>query len=139
MKNISVAIFSWIKSESCRQFIRYNLVQIVRYVLEFSLFLLLPKLSSHLLLSNCTAKTFAATFAFFLHKHFTFKKKNNAKLAKEILCYVALFGIHILLSSAMLLFFYEFFAPWLAKFISDVCYVAISFILVRNFVFKDSN
>ena len=61
------------------KFIRYGLVQVAAYGLEFSIFMLIMLLGPHLVIANCIAKSISAIFAFFLHKHFTFKKKDYQK------------------------------------------------------------
>ncbi len=125
-------------NQNLQQFLRYNLVQLLCYLIEFVIFLLSFKTTTQLLLSNSLAKIIAATLSFFAHKYFTFQKKDNDDLVPEMLRYSALFGLHLVISSGLLLFFSQFLVEWLAKFIADVCCVAITFVLVRNIVFKDT-
>lgn len=127
------------QSPALQQFLRYNFVQILCYFVEFSIFLLVFKITTQLLFSNSTAKLIAATLSFFAHKYFTFKKNSNKNLTAEMLRYSALFGLHLVLSSGLLLLFSKLFVEWLSKFISDVCCFAATFVLVRKIVFQEKS
>lgn len=120
------------------KFVRYNLVQVAAYALEFSTFMLIAKIGVHLVLSNCIAKAMAAIFAFFLHKNFTFQKKEKEKILGEIFRYAAMLFVNMALGSLILIVLSKFSEEWLAKILSDISCVGVSFLLVRYVVFKDS-
>lgn len=121
------------------KFIRYNLVQVVTYALEFSIFLgILAIWKDHLVIANCISKIVAAILAFILHKHFTFEITDKKRLAREILSYAALNLINIFLSSSILLILSNFLPEWLAKLLSDTMCMVSSFLLTHFVVFRSS-
>ena len=117
---------------------RYVLVQVAAYLVEFSTFLFAKEVGASLVISNCLAKAFAAIFAFFLHKNFTFQRKEKEEMLGEIFRYTAMLFVNMALGSMILLVLSQFVEDWLAKILSDIFCVGISFLLVRHVVFKDS-
>lgn len=138
MTNLFRRLQDYCERETFHKFLRYNLVQVASYVLEFSAFMLMTKLTSHLILANCIIKSFAAILVFFLHKNFTFGKKDTKKTFGEIFRFVSMFFVHLVLSSFLFYIFSAFLASGLAKILSDIFCVGLSFLLVRHVVFKES-
>ncbi len=122
--------------KNLRQFLRYNLVQILCYLIEMAIFLILFEMKKQLFFANFYSKIISAIMSFFAHKYFSFEKNRNHNLTSEMLRYGALVAVNLVFNSLFLLFLSQFIIEWLAKIISDICCVFINFILVRKIVFN---
>lgn len=122
------------------KFIKYNIVQLAAYGIElvvfFSCLFVFP---NSLVGSNIAAKSSAGLFAFFAHKHFTFQKKGNKEIRKEALRYILVLLANTAFGSLLLVLLADVIPSSVAKPISDVITVGLTFILTHNIVFKYDN
>ena len=97
-----------------------------------SAFVLLIKLSlSGILFANVGAKLAAGIFAFAMHRKFTFKSDQSGSIK-----YFILLAINIPISSAVLsLIFAWKLKPELAKIISDLICLFLTYIMTKKLVF----
>jgi putative flippase GtrA len=118
-------------------FARYGLVQVFAYVIDMGTFLLVLWTGlSGPLLANVAAKVAAGLFAFAAHRHFTFGTGERGNTLAQGLRYFALLALNIPLSSGLL----ALLLPWIpqsavAKFISDVVIVAVTYWVSKVIVF----
>lgn len=116
-------------------FIRYNIVQIVAYVVDFACFFAMNQLCGlTLTISNVTGKALAGAFAFVAHRYFTFQP-SKLGVTHEFIRYVSLLMFNTGFSSVLLNIFSLYLSPVNAKVLADVASVAISFVLVGTIVF----
>ena len=118
-------------------FLRYLSVQLVAYAIDIGVFFLLfaPGLAAPAL-ANVTGKIAAGLFAFFAHRHFTFRLGGRPGRAIEAVRYFALLAVNAPVSSLILLGFLAFIANvTAAKVASDVVAVGLTFALTRWLVF----
>ncbi|MBT2338996.1 MULTISPECIES: GtrA family protein [Pseudomonas] len=117
-------------------FIRYAAIQLLAYALDMGTFLLLMAFSKdEPVLANIVAKGLAGLFAFFLHRHFTFKS-NHGSGKVQALSYFSLLAINIPLASVLLsvgLYFVD--NPTVVKFVADVACVFMTYWISKLFVF----
>ena len=118
-------------------FIRYVLIQVIAYILEMGVFIILIKSSLlGLLFANVGAKLTAGISAFVMHRKFTFKSDQSGSLEKQAIRYFLLLSINIPISSAVLsLIFGWIGSPELAKFISDLICLVLTYIVSKKLVF----
>ena len=117
------------------RFIRYNMVQIVAYLLDFTCFFMMSQLCGlTLTISNVTGKALAGAFAFAAHRYYTFQP-SRLGVTHEFVRYVSLLIFNAGFSSVLLNIFSMYLAPVNAKVLADVASVAISFALVGIIVF----
>lgn len=118
-------------------FSRYVLVQVFAYALDMGTFLLGSSLLGwHPLAANVVAKAIAGAFAFAAHRHMTFGVNGMGGGRHQFIKYVLLLLLNIPLSSGALALLLLWIEPEvLAKFVSDVICVGITFFLSRHFVF----
>lgn len=120
-----------------KKFLRYNLVQISAYVLDIGTFLVLIfLLPSQLVFSNISGKIVAGIYAFYFHKHFTFKSTGKGRVRGELFRFTVLLGLNSLLSTLLLLVLAPYFVEGVAKVIADIICVGLSFFLANKLVFK---
>lgn len=118
-----------------RMFGRYLGVQIVAYCIDMGGFLLLDHLTGPLA-ANALSKIAAGIFAFIAHRRVTFKVHGVSDGRKQLIKYVLLLALNIPLSSGLLALLLPWLAPVaLAKFVSDVGCVGVTFLLSRYLVF----
>ena len=89
------------------------------------------------LISNVLSKLAAGAFAFFLHRSFTFELK-DAPHRLQALQYTSLLMINIPLTSIALALMVTFI-PYVvvAKFLSDVSCLALSYFMSKKYIFVD--
>jgi len=118
-------------------FIRYVMIQLFAYVLDVGVFLL----ALHVglfgpIISNLIGRVLAGAFAFLLHREFTFKYNDPADRLHQAIRYLILLSANVPLSSGILAFFLMFFEDvFIAKILSDVVGVSLTFWLSKSFVF----
>jgi len=89
--------------ETLGQFIRYFIVGIVGFILEYALFILLrDKLRINELLSNIMVYTVIFWFNFLLNKFFSFRSRNNFKSHRQLLYYGILFVFNLTVGNILL-------------------------------------
>lgn len=87
--------------ETLGQFIRYFIVGIVGFVLEYTLFIVLrDKLGIQELLSNIMVYTVIFWFNFLLNKFWSFKSRNNFK--RQLFYYGILFFFNLVVGNVLL-------------------------------------
>ena len=87
--------------ETLGQFIRYFIVGIVGFILEYALFILLrDKLRINELLSNIMVYAVIFWFNFLLNKFFSFRSRNNFK--RQLLYYGILFVFNLTVGNILL-------------------------------------
>ena len=118
-------------------FVRYTVIQIVAYVIDMGGFLLL--LYTQLLTpvpANILGKLAAGIFAFFFHKHFTFRIGFGPGTAGHAARYFALLTLNIPLSSFVLVLQLAWINdPSVAKIVADVICIALTYLTSKYFVF----
>jgi putative flippase GtrA len=119
-------------------FARYLLVQAASYVLDLGTFLALHELAAiDPVLANACGKVVAGCLAFAAHRAFTFRIRDAADTYWQATRYFSLLAVNTPLSSGVLaLLLHVIPAPVLAKFVSDVICVALTFALTQSFVFR---
>jgi putative flippase GtrA len=118
-------------------FVRYGLVQAFAYAIDMGGFLALlwTGLASPLV-ANVIAKIAAGLFAFLAHRHFTFGTGARTNTWSQGTRYFALLGLNIPLSSGLLALMLLWIPqPPLAKFVSDVVIVAVTYWVSKLVVF----
>ena len=117
-------------------FFRYNIVQILAYGLDLGSFSALVHIGTGLILANVAAKLVAGLFAFFMHKTFTFQKRDSGRVWREAIVYFSLLMVNIPVSSAILAGLTAVLPTMAAKVTADISCMALSFLLTRLFVFR---
>lgn len=119
------------------RFVRYLLVQVFAYGLDMGLFiLLLSHLGVQALVANVVGKVFAGLFAFAVHRCFTFGVARVRGAGLQAARYFALLALNIPLSALVLNFMlWVIPAAVLAKLVTDVSCVLITYWLSKRFVF----
>lgn len=119
-------------------FIRYGAIQLMAYALDMGAFLLLIAIfDGQPVLANVAGKTVAGVFAFFLHRHFTFKSTHGSSKAQAVR-YFSLLVINIPIASTLFsvgLYFVDSPAP--VKLTCDVVCVALTYWISKLFVFHN--
>jgi putative flippase GtrA len=120
-----------------KKFIRYVAVQVIAYGLDMGGFLFCQKyLGIEPIVANVVGKIASGIFAFFVHRTFTFRLAPGEKKATQALRYFLLLALNVPLSSAVLSGVIRVVSPpALAKFISDVLCVFLTYWLTKKFVF----
>lgn len=119
-------------------FLRYVLIQVLAYGIDMGLFLF----ALHFELvgpigANVAAKLAAGGFAFLAHRSFTFDVAGGDRIRQQVLRYFVVLALNIPIASAILAMILHWISiPVVAKFISDVVCVAISYGLSKYFIFN---
>ena len=120
---------------------RYLLVQTASYVLDLGTFLALHQLAAiDPIAANVCGKVVAGCLAFALHRAFTFRVRGQTDAYWQATRYFSLLAVNTPLSSGVLaLLLPVISASVVAKFVSDVICVVLTFALTRSFVFPRGN
>lgn len=120
------------------RFARYIAVQVLAYGLDMGSFLLaLSWWGAQPLLANVFGKVVAGCFAFFAHRSFTFDAAADARRGSQAVMYTLLLALNIPLSAAALAVVLAVVPhPVLAKFLSDVICVLVTYWLSKRYVFS---
>lgn len=120
-------------------FVRYVVIQLLAYGIDMGLFLMVLK--SELfgpIMANVLAKIAAGIFAFIVHRNFTFRVRISSEISKQAVRYFLLLALNIPIASAVLaLLFVWISAPIVAKFLSDIICVALTYGLSKYFIFTE--
>lgn len=121
-----------------RQFMKYNLIQLAAYALDYGAFIALLYVADlNPVKANIGGKIAAGAFAFTLHKYWTFGARSHSRIAKEIITYVALLLLNMLLSNLLL---YAFMSLGLraefAKIPADMICMVVNFFLTKYVTFR---
>lgn len=118
--------------------LRYNLVQIAAYAVDYGIFWAFIALApSQLVAANVASKLAAGIFAFLAHKYVTFRKPGRQSLYREIFAYFGLLAVNTVIATALLRALTMLFPPLIAKPIADIVYMPISFLMTKFLVFRD--
>ena len=118
-------------------FLRYLAVQLAAYAIDIGVFFALfaPGLATPAM-ANLVGKLAAGLFAFFAHRHYTFQVRVPRGRAIAAVKYFALLALNAPISSLILVGILTFVANVvLAKILSDVVSVGLTFALTRWLVF----
>jgi len=118
-------------------FARYVLIQILAYAMDMGGYVLCLLIGlTGPVVTNMLAKTSAGLFAFFAHRHLTFVSGARTDRTHQAVRYFILLGLNVPFASAALaLLLVWVSAPVIAKLLSDVLSVGLTFWLSKNFVF----
>lgn len=118
-------------------FLRYVAVQLAAYAIDMGVFFALfaPGLATPAI-ANLVGKVAAGLFAFFAHRHYTFQVRIPHGRAIAAIKYFTLLAFNAPISSLILMGILTFVANVvLAKVLSDVVSVGLTFALTRWLVF----
>ncbi len=120
--------------------LRYVAVQVLAYAIDYGSFVAFVFLGLTPVPANFIAKLLAGAVAFHLHRRFTFGVEyDRAELRRQALRYVALLLLNAPLTSLLLLGVLTIVdEPLVAKLLSDVAAVAITYVLTKTVVFRQS-
>ena len=136
----------FMNTETLGQFIRYVIVGITGFILEYTLFLVLrERLGIRELLSNIIVYTVIFWFNFLLNKFWSFKARNNFK--RQLLYYGILFFFNLIVGNILLfsgiryllvLWFGEGSWPvlYLPKILIMFFIVSWNFVLYKKVIYK---
>jgi putative flippase GtrA len=133
-------------------FLRYLAIQVIAYGVDMGTFLVALHYGAfEPIVANIVSKLAAGSFAFVVHRNFTFSATDAGSAGRQALRYFVLLAVYAPVSSAIL----ELNMMWLplsaiqtlnpawlpqpvviAKFISDIMCVALSFVLSKYFIFN---
>lgn len=118
-----------------RMFGRYLGVQVVAYSIDMGGFLLLTFVLEPLP-ANVLSKIAAGIFAFIAHRRITFNVHGHSDGRTQLVKYALLLAVNIPISSGLLALLLPWLSPpTLAKFVSDVACLGLTFVLSRHLVF----
>jgi putative flippase GtrA len=119
-------------------FLRYLLIQVFAYGIDMGIFLLI--IHSHLsgpIIANIASKLAAGCFAFVAHRRFTFNVMGSGLVGGQALRYFVVLAVNVPVASVILLFFLLWIPPpVVAKFLSDIVIVSLSYMLSKKFIFR---
>ena len=123
------------------RFVRYLLVQVLAYGLDMGVFILLfSQFGIQPLVANVIGKVFAGLFAFVAHRCFTFGVVCVGGAGLQAVRYFTLLALNIPLSALVLnSMLWVIPIAVLAKFVTDVSCVLITYWLSKRFVFLNSD
>jgi putative flippase GtrA len=119
----------------------YVLVQLIAYVVEMACFsLAFSSIGFDVVIANLISKIFAGFFAFIAHRKFTFSEAENSNLVFQAIKYFILLSLNIPASSIFISLFVLLIPnPFIAKFLSDLICVAVTFFVSKKIIFTSSN
>lgn len=120
-----------------RVFGRYVGVQLIAYAIDLGGFILASPIIGSLP-ANVASKIAAGIFAFLAHRRVTFKVHGQRNAHNQLIKYVLLLAANIPVSSGLLALLMQWISPAaLAKVVSDVTCVAITFLFSHYIVFTE--
>lgn len=124
--------------QAALKFAFYLGVQLAGYAIDMGSFLiLLHAFDITPLPANIVGKVIAGTFAFLVHRKYTFPVATEGDARRQAVLYAALVAFNIPLSSALLAGMLQLieFVP-LAKFVADISCIGLTYWLSKRFVFS---
>jgi putative flippase GtrA len=119
-------------------FLKYLVIQVLAYVIDMGSFLLVLQLGiAGPIVANIFSKLAAGSFAFVAHRSFTFSVAGSGFVAKQAVRYFLVLAVNVPVASAILgLILIWLPHPVVAKFLSDIVSVGLSYALSKHFVFN---
>lgn len=119
------------------RFLRYLIVQVLAYGIDMGGFIFLSTyLHVHPLAANVASKILAGVVAFVAHRGFTFRLSGTDRKGEQAVRYFVLLGLNVPMSAAILwLMLHVIPHNVLAKFVTDVMCVFLTYWLSKKFVF----
>lgn len=119
-------------------FMRYLLIQVFAYGIDMGAFLLLIQFDLvGPIIANIFSKLAAGCFAFVAHRRYTFNVASSGFAGKQAVRYFIVLAANVPVASAILVFILIWVPlPVLAKFLSDILMVALSYVLSKKFIFN---
>jgi putative flippase GtrA len=121
-------------------FLRYLAIQLLSYGIDMGTFLFILRIDLvGSVMANLIAKFVAGFFAYFIHRHFTFRVTAIGVATKiQGIRYFILLLLNIPVSSAI----FSLLLIWLsqmvvAKFTADIFCVGVTYLLSKHFIFTD--
>ena len=118
-------------------FVRYITIQLLAYGIDMGMFMVILKSGlSGPIVANVLAKLAAGTFAFVVHRNFTFRVAENSAISHQAIRYFVLLALNIPVASAILALLLVWVPePVVAKFMADIICVALTYGLSKHFIF----
>jgi putative flippase GtrA len=119
-------------------FLRYLLIQVFAYGIDMGTFLFLLHFDlAGPIFANIGSKLAAGSFAFVAHRRYTFNVTESGFGGRQAVRYFIVLVTNVPVASAMLVFILIWVPlPVVAKFLSDIVMVALSYVLSKKFIFN---
>ena len=119
-------------------FLRYLLIQVFAYGIDMGTFLFLLHFDlAGPIIANIGSKLAAGSFAFVAHRRYTFNVAGSGFAGRQVVRYFIVLAANVPVASAMLVFILIWVPlPVVAKFLSDIVMVALSYVLSKKFIFN---
>lgn len=119
-------------------FLRYLVIQVLAYGIDMGAFLFVLFVGwADPIVANVISKLAAGTFAFVAHRSFTFGVAGAGFAGRQAVRYFLVLAVNVPIASAILgLVLLWIPHPAIAKFLSDVVCVALSYVLSKRFIFN---
>lgn len=119
-------------------FLRYLLIQVFAYGIDMGTFLFLLHFDlAGPIIANIGSKLAAGCFAFVAHRRYTFSVAESGFAGRQAVRYFIVLATNVPVASAMLVFILIWVPlPVVAKFLSDIVMVALSYVLSKKFIFN---
>ena len=119
-------------------FVRYVAIQLLAYGVDMGLFLLVLHFGFlGPVAANVIAKLAAGFFAFAAHRHFTFAVAGDGLIKRQGIRYLLLLAANVPVASALLAVILIWIpVPAIAKFLSDIIGVLLTYFLSKHFIFN---
>jgi len=119
-------------------FLRYLLIQVFAYGIDMGTFLFLLHFDlAGPIIANIGSKLAAGSFAFVAHRRYTFNVAESGFAGRQAVRYFIVLVTNVPVASAMLVFILIWVPlPVVAKFLSDIVMVALSYVLSKKFIFN---
>jgi putative flippase GtrA len=119
-------------------FLRYLLIQIFAYGIDMGTFLFILHFDlAGPIIANICSKLAAGSFAFVAHRRYTFNVAESGFAGRQAIRYFIVLATNVPVASAMLVFILIWVPlPVVAKFLSDIVMVALSYVLSKKFIFN---
>ncbi|MBB5192470.1 putative flippase GtrA [Silvimonas terrae] len=119
-----------------RQIVRYVIVAVLAYLIDFGGFFVLLHAGLPLVWANVAVKIAAAIFGFFVHRKFTYRIKGYGGAWAHAAKYFGIAFIYTPASTMVLLIMTQFISNVaIAKFGADVLLFLITYFITSKFVF----
>lgn len=117
-------------------FIRYCIVALLAYGIDFGGYILLLSLSYSPVIANSLIKIIAAIFGFYAHRFFTYSIRDSIHIKKHAVRYFGLALLYTPVSSLLLYCIMIFFPnPIISKAAADISLALLMFWITSKFAF----